>query len=189
MLVLVSVLLALGVQALLVQAFSIPSGSMETTLQVGDRILVDKVGEADVERGQVVVFDGRREFAGDPEDKAYVKRVIAVAGDRVACCDAGLVTVQRAGSAAAVPLVEPYVFEDDNRPFCEAGQGAECPDGAPGILVGQGRLWVMGDHRSRSADSRANRAGGDGTIGTDQVVGRAFAVVWPPSRAGLLPRG
>jgi hypothetical protein len=81
----------------------------------------------------------------------------------------------------------PYVFEDDSRPFCEAGQGAECPDGAPGILVGEGRLWVMGDHRSRSADSRANRAGGDGTIGTDQVVGRAFAVVWPPSRVGPVP--
>ena len=188
MLVVVSVLLSLAVKVLLLQAFSIPSGSMESTLQVGNRILVDKVGASDVQRGEVVVFDGRREFAGVPEQKDYVKRVIAVAGDRVACCAAGRVTLQRAGSDTAVPLTEPYVFEDDGRPFCEVGQGAQCPDGAPGILVGEGRLWVMGDHRSRSADSRANRASGDGTIGTDQVVGRAFAVVWPPSRAAFVTR-
>lgn len=184
----VAVVLALLLRALVVQAFSIPSGSMEQTLLVGDRILVDKIvyQTRDPHHGEVVVFHGRGEFAGDPVPKDYVKRVIGVAGDRVACCDDGRVTVQAAGSARGVPLEEPYLFEDDQARFCQAGSGGECPDGAPGVLVPQGRLWVMGDHRSRSGDSRANRVRGDGTIGVDQVVGRAVVVAWPPSRAALL---
>ena len=187
-LLLVAGVLALLLREFVVQPFSIPSGSMERTLEVGDRILVDKVvyQARDPERGEVVVFDGQGEFAGDPERKDYVKRVIAVGGDRVACCTDGRVTVQPAGAPAPVPLVEPYVFEDDAAPFCEAGAGPQCPEGAPGVLVPEGRLWVMGDHRSRSGDSRANRDRGDGTIGVDQVVGRARAVVWPPSSLDLL---
>jgi len=193
---LVVLLLVAGVLSLLVrefvaQPFSIPSGSMERTLLVGDRILVDKLvyRTREPRRGEVVVFDGRGEFAGDPVRKDYVKRVIAVAGDRVACCTDGRVTVHSAGAEAPVPLVEPYVFEDDAAPFCEAGAGPDCPDGAAGVLVGEGRLWVMGDHRSSSGDSRANRRGGDGTIGVDQVVGRARVVVWPPPRVAVLDDG
>lgn len=184
----VAVVLALLLKSLVVQAFSIPSGSMEQTLEVGDRILVDKVvyRTREPERGEVVVFDGRGEFVGDPVRKDFVKRVIAVAGDRVACCDDGRVTVQRAGSDQVVALDEPYLFEDDSEAFCEAGAGADCPPGAPGVLVPEGRLWVMGDHRSRSGDSRANRTRGDGTIGVDQVVGRAFVVVWPLARRDWL---
>lgn len=187
-LALIAVALALLIKSTVLQAFSIPSVSMETTLAVGDRILVNKLvyRTREPQRGEVVVFDGRGEFAGDPVDKDYVKRVVGVAGDRVACCVEGRVTIQRAGSATAVPLQEPYLFEDDAASFCQAGAGDQCGPGSPGVLVPDGRLWVMGDHRSRSGDSRANRARGDGTIGVDQVVGRAFVVAWPVSRAGLL---
>jgi len=187
-LVLIAVVLALVIKTTVLQAFSIPSVSMEQTLEVGDRILVNKLvyRTRDPQRGEVVVFGGRGEFVGDPVDKDYVKRVIGVAGDRVACCADGRVTVQPAGSAAAVPLDEPYLFENDAAVFCQAGTGEQCGPGAAGVLVPEGRLWVMGDHRSRSGDSRANRARGDGTIGVDQVVGRAFVVAWPLSRAGVL---
>ena len=187
-LVLLAVVMALVIKTAVLQAFSIPSVSMERTLAVGDRILVDKLvyRTRDPQRGEVVVFAGRGEFADDPVDKDYVKRVIGVAGDRVACCDGGRVTVQVAGSAEAVPLDEPYLFEDDAAVFCEMGTGEQCGPGAAGVLVPEGRLWVMGDHRSRSGDSRANRSRGDGTIGVDQVVGRAFVVAWPLSRAGVL---
>ncbi|MBC7373354.1 MAG: signal peptidase I [Frankiales bacterium] len=186
----IAVVLAVCLKTFVVQAFSIPSESMERTLLVGDRILVNKVSyrTRDPQRGDVVVFDGRGEFVGDPVQKDYVKRVIAVAGDRVSCCVDGRVSVLPAGSDTPVAIVEPYLFEDDQAVFCQAGSGSDCPPGAPGILVPPGRLWVMGDHRSRSGDSRANRLDGrDGTISVDQVVGRAFVVLWPPSRVGLLP--
>ena len=188
--VVVAVLLAVLVRTFLVEAFWIPSVSMQPTLEVGDRVVVDKLltGTRSPRRGEVVVFQGRGEFAGDPVDKHYVKRVIAVAGDRVACCADGRVTVQRAGTDRAVPLDEPYLFGDEQAAFCEGGPDVACPPGAPGVLVPEGRVWVMGDHRGRSADSRANRDRGDGTVGVDQVLGRAVVVVWPRTRVGVLRR-
>ena len=91
-------------------------------------------------------------------------------------------TVQPKGSSKPVPLDEPYLFEDDKQVFCEAGTGEQaCPPGAPGVLVPKGRLWVMGDHRGASSDSRAN-----GTIPIDRVIGRAFVVVWPLTRVKTL---
>ena len=221
-LLLLSFGLAFVLQAVLLQAFVIPSGSMEQTLHgcpgcEGDRVLVDKAvyDVREVRRGEVVVFSGegswgsnglvppdeggvvsralrgvaRAAGAAGPDDTDYVKRVIGLPGDRVACCTAdGDVTVQPAGSGEPVPLDEPYVFEDDEQPFCAAGLGSVlCPVGAEGVLVPEGRLWVMGDHRSASADSRARRtAPGGGTVPVDRVVGRAFAIVWPLGRADLL---
>jgi signal peptidase I len=192
------------VKTFFVQAFFIPSGSMEQTLHgcpgcTGDRVLVNKVpywfGEP--EPGDIVVFKGpdtwtpevsvaepenwvtgsllwlgRAVGVAPPSEDDFVKRVIAVEGQTVQCCDPeGRVTVD------GVPVEEPYIFEDtpiESRAF------------GP-VTVPEGRLWVMGDHRSASADSRSHI--GDeygGTIGVDDVIGKAAVIVWPVSRFGLL---
>jgi signal peptidase I len=192
----IALVLALLLKAFLVQAFYIPSGSMENTLRVGDRVLVNKLvyRTRDVHRGEVVVFNGLDSFtpeftaapAGNPVQRAvrwmsglvgfsrlgerdFIKRVIGVPGDVVQCCDPqGRVTVNKA------PLDEPYLFQDDHAPF------------GP-VTVPKGRLWVMGDHRSQSSDSRAHLGSpGGGTVPEDKVIGRAFVVVWPTSHAGKL---
>lgn len=190
-LILIAFLLALLIKTLLVQAFWIPSESMERTLLIDDRVLVNKVVYRfrDVHRGEVVVFNGQgtgfeqeavvapadnpfsRFFRGTqnllglgaPSEEDFIKRVIGIGGDTVACCDAeGRVTVNGAS------LDEPYVYENDFRRF------------GP-VTVPEGELWLMGDHRSHSSDSRQN-----GTVPEDKVVGRAFVRVWPMSRTGLL---
>jgi signal peptidase I len=214
-LVLVAFGLALLIKAFLVQAFYIPSGSMQQTLELRDRVLVNKLvyDFRDIHRGEIVVFDGADSFTpetviappsnalervlrfvasavgiGAPGEKDFIKRVIGLPGDRVACCTNGHVTVQPEGASAPVELTEPYVYEDDQMPFCAAGTGeAACPEGAEGVLVPEGRLWVMGDHRGSSADSRFHiDDANSGTIPQDEVIGRAFVVVWPLNRAGLL---
>jgi signal peptidase I len=189
-LLLIAFVLALVIKAFLVQAFFIPSGSMEQTLHGcpgchGDRVLVNKLVYKfrDINRGEVVVFNGldsfqsevtvappanafdsaRRKLSsllglGAPGEKDFIKRVIGLPGDTVACCTNGHVTVN------GVELNEPYLFEDDHQQFGPT-------------VVPKGKLFVMGDHRSRSSDSRAN-----GPVPVDKVVGRAFVVVWPPSR-------
>jgi len=214
-LVVIAFLLALLIKALLVQAFYIPSGSMQQTLELRDRVLVNKLvyDFRDIDRGEVVVFNGLDSFTpeneiappatgvqrvlravtgavgvGAPGEKDFIKRVIGIPGDRVACCTNGHVTVQPEGAAEPVELEEPYVFEDDRMVFCAAGTGdAACPPGAEGVLVPEGRLWVMGDHRGSSADSRFHIDDeNSGTVPQDKVIGRAFVVVWPLDRAALL---
>ena len=214
-LVVIAFLLALLIKAFLVQAFYIPSGSMQQTLELRDRVLVNKLvyDFRDIHRGEVVVFNGLDSFTpeneiappangmqrvlravsgavgvGAPGEKDFIKRVIGVPGDRVACCTNGRVTVQAEGTDAPVELEEPYVFEDDRMVFCAAGTGeAACPPGAEGVLVPEGRLWVMGDHRGSSADSRFHIDDeNQGTVPQDKVIGRAFVVVWPLDRAALL---
>lgn len=163
------------VRTFLVAPFSIPSGSMARTLQVGDRIMVDRASYRlhDIHRGDVVVFDGTDTFGGDADPTDYVKRVIGVGGDQVACCDdKGRLTVN------GKPLDErPYLYPGDQP--SELRFAIEVPDG---------RLWVMGDHRSDSLDSRAHLGDpGGGTVPVDDVIGRVLGIVWPLARFGGLP--
>ncbi|MEV8632812.1 signal peptidase I [Streptosporangium sp. NPDC051023] len=163
-LLMVGVAVALLLNLFVFGSFSIPSESMENTLLVGDRVFVNKL-HGGTERGDVVVFKG---WQGDDT----IKRVIAVGGDTVKCCDAkGRITVN------GVPLEEKdYLYPDD----FPSGDKFE-------KVVPKGRLWVMGDHRSASADSRTHEEqAGEGTISEKAVIGRAFAIYWPFSRARLL---
>ncbi|MFC4906272.1 signal peptidase I [Actinomadura gamaensis] len=201
----VALVLALVIKAFVVQAFYIPSGSMENTLQIGDRVLVNKVvyHTRDIARGDVVVFNGLDSwdpevrvskpgnpvtralravgsaFGVAPNEKDYIKRVIGIPGDHVKCCDAqGRVTVN------GVPLNEQsYLYTDpathvQNKPSIDPFDATVAP----------GQLWVMGDHREASSDSRWHRGDrGGGTIPTDHVIGRAFVIVWPLNRLDTLP--
>ncbi|WP_371780220.1 signal peptidase I [Streptosporangium subroseum] len=158
------VVVALLLQAFVFQSFWIPSESMENTLVEHDRVIVNKLHGAS-ERGDIVVFKG-----WNNEDT--IKRVIAIGGDTVKCCDA-----QKRITVNGVPIDEgDYLYSMD------------FPSGDPfEKVVPKGRLWVMGDHRSASADSRDHEVHeGDGTISEDDVVGRAFAIYWPFSRATIL---
>lgn len=199
----VTIAVAIGIVLLittfLAKPFSIPSGSMEDTLRVGDRVLVNRAVYhlRSIERGDIVVFDGSDSFipAADvpqrnpvigaltwlgqsvgvvpPDSTDFIKRVIGVGGDRVACCDAqGRVTVN------GTPLEEAaYLFPGD----APSTQTFE-------VVVPQGMLWVMGDHRSNSADSRAHMGDpGGGFVPESKVVGRAMTVLWPFSSFQSLP--
>jgi signal peptidase I len=191
-LVLIALALAILLKTFLVQAFFIPSGSMENTLQVGDRVMVNKVVYhlRDIKRGDIVVFDGLDSFTPEvtiteptnpvskalgwfaglvgfapPSEKDFIKRVIGIPGDRVACCDAkGRVTVN------GVALDESSYLYPGNKPS----------DQPFDVVVPAGRLWVMGDHRAMSSDSRAHLGDpGGGTVPESKVIGRAFVVIWP----------
>jgi signal peptidase I len=184
-------LVVAGVRGFLVQTFVIPSGSMEPALQVGDRVVVSRLDYrfGEIRRGDVVVFDGDGVFtsAGPPRsalaqagravaqalgapvgESDFVKRVIGVGGDHVQCCDdQGRITVN------GRPLDEAYVYPGDD------------PSDVPfDATVPSGHVWVMGDHRSSSADSREHLGDpGGGMVPVDRVVGRVIAVWWPWSRA------
>jgi signal peptidase I len=204
-LVLIALVLALLIKTFLVQAFYIPSASMENTLQGGpngndtkhhsyDRVLVNKLiyRIRDVHRGEIIVFKGPKSWQENPEfvshppsnpiarffhdigsaigvaapsSKDFIKRVIGVGGDHVMCCDPqGRITVN------GVALTEPYIYP-----------GAKPSESNFDVVVPKGRLWVMGDNRAGSADSRAHMSDHNGTVPASDVIGRAFVVVWPPS--------
>jgi signal peptidase I len=203
-LLVIAFVLALLVKTFLVQAFFIPSGSMEQTLHgcpgcTGDRVLVNKVpywfGEP--EPGEIVVFKGpdtwtpevsvappsnwfsgallwlgRAVGVAPPSEDDFVKRVIATEGQTVQCCDSqGRVMVD--GKA----LDEPYIYQ--NTPLDQRAFGP--------VTVPQGRLWVMGDHRSNSADSRVHISDKySGTIAVKDVIGKAAIIVWPLNRFQIL---
>ena len=212
-LIIVALLIALLIKSFVVQAFFIPSGSMENTLQIGDKILVNKLVYhfRSIQPGDVVVFDGAGSWtpeppshpSSDPIVRAYdvtlkplfeavaglfgtapgqtdfIKRVIGVPGDHVVCCNAqGLVTVN------GVALHEQSYLYPGETP-------SEAPAGYSGrfnLIVPPGRLWVMGDNRAVSDDSRLRQSDpGHGTITESSVIGRAFMIVWPPSRWRILP--
>ena len=197
-LVVVALLLAVIIKTYAIQAFFIPSGSMENTLEINDRVLVNKLvyDVRGIHRGDIVVFNGdgswdpgplpaNTNFAekfvdgfasmfgfGHPGD-ILIKRVIGLPGDHVACCDAqGQVTVNN------VPLTEQsYLYPGDAPSEIRFN-----------IVVPPGRLWVMGDHRLISDDSRDHLGDpGGGTVPENAVIGRAFVIIWPPSRWRILP--
>ncbi len=156
----------------ILQQFVIPSNSMEQTLQVNDRVVVNHTAYwfSPVATGDVVVFNGRDSLS--LEDKDFVKRVVGVGGDRVTCCDSqGKITIN------GEPLSEgSYLFPGDSPSDLEFD-----------VQVPEGKLWVLGDHRSESADSRTQLgAPGGGFVSTSQVKGQVVAILWPPNRLQLL---
>nr|WP_231956789.1 MULTISPECIES: signal peptidase I [unclassified Actinoplanes] len=167
-LIVVGVLVAAGVRAYLLQTFYIPSGSMENTLLLNDKVLVNKVlyRFRDPHRGEVIVFQPPQAWGEGAADQEYIKRIIGVGGDRVVCCDP-----QKRLTVNGQALDEPYLFPGDAP-----------SDDKFDVTVPAGRLFVMGDHRSDSADSRAHLDADQGTVPVDRVAGRAFAIYWPASR-------
>lgn len=186
---LIFVFLAL-VRNVWVDVYYIPSESMEPLLLTGDRVLVTRTAFTNrpIERGDVVVFDGRGSFtplksgAGDfvdgvvgagqwlglvPNNNVYVKRVLGVAGDTVKCCsESGSLEIN------GVPVTESYLYPGDD----PSALNFE-------VTVPQGKLWLMGDHRSVSLDSRSLLgAPGGGLISTSRVIGSPIATVWPLGR-------
>ncbi|MBS6029939.1 MAG: signal peptidase I [Kocuria sp.] len=191
--VVLALVIAFVAKTFLIRGFFIPSGSMEQTLELDDRIFVNvldaRMGE--IERGDVVVFDdtqgwlpasartgtnpvrGALEFVGllpDSSQQALVKRVIGVGGDHVTCCDAsGKITVN--GKA----LDEPYLYP--------GVQPSEIPFD---VTVPDGEFFVLGDHRNASADSRYHIETGTEFIKREDVVGTAFVIAWPLDRFQFL---
>jgi signal peptidase I len=215
----VALTIALLIKTFIVQPFYIPSASMENTLIVGDKVLVNKIvyRVRPISRGDIVVFNGagswqpsasqgpsthnpvvrlydatlgrlfsaiRGLFGTAPGQTDYIKRVIGIPGDHVICCNSkGDITVN------GVPLSErSYLIP-----------GAKPSEGPFNIVVPPGRLWVMGDNRPQSADSRLHDCSytytppqcvsydKSGTVPEDRVIGRAFMIIWPPSRFRILP--
>ena len=199
--IIAALVVSIIVKTFLVHFFYIPSGSMENTLQVGDRIAVNKFGAlfTDIKRGEVVVFSDPDKWLGnsaesedsgigavvktglitvgvlpDPAKQYLIKRVIGVGGDKVVCCDkAGKVQVN------GVSITEPYVFAGDKPSDVQFN-----------VDIPKGFIWVMGDHRGASADSRFHPdSANNGMVPLSKVVGRAVFVVWPFTGIGLSPKG
>lgn len=193
-----ALVLSMVIKTFLVQSFYIPTGSMEETLLVDDRVVVSKLvpGPLDVHRGDIVAFkdpggwlpptavperSGWQQAAVNvltyvgllPQDSGehLIKRVIGLPGDTVACCDAqGRLTVN------GVSIDEPYLAPRSDPSEIEFS-----------VVVPEDRLWVMGDNRQNSQDSRYHQGDeGGGSIPMDDVVGVAFLTLWPVDRWTVL---
>lgn len=200
LLVVVALLVSIIIKSFFVQFFYIPSGSMEDTLRVKDRVAVNKVPyiSKTIKRGDIVVFRDPDHWLADPTPSTesviiaklregliavgvlpnpakqhLVKRVIGVAGDHVVCCDNNkMITVN--GKA----LNEPYIFKGDHPSDINFD-----------VKVPAGKLWVMGDHRGASADSRYHQDDiNKGMVPLNRVVGRVVAVIWPSNHAKIINR-
>lgn len=168
----VAIVVALLVRHFVVQTFYIPSGSMEHTLDLNDRVLVNKLvyDFRSPGRGEIIVFAAPEAWRQRPEHEDYIKRVIGIGGDHVFCCVNGRIQVN------GYSLDEPYIYPG-NKPSVHDFD----------VIIPPGRLWVMGDHRQSSGDSLQNYMTSSGdiqlaTIPEDSVVGRAFVLFWPFNR-------
>jgi len=195
-----ALILSMVVKTFFVQFFYIPSGSMENTLLVNDRVGVNKLGAifSEIKRGEVVVFRdpadwlstpvndevGLRKivkdalvFVGvipDPSKQYLIKRVIGVGGDRVVCCNA-----KDQLEVNGVAIDEPYIYPGDKASENEFD-----------VTVPKDFIWVMGDHRGASADSRYHTDDPNrDMVPLDKVTGRALFIIWPFSNLGLLEVG
>lgn len=188
--VVIALVLSALIRAFLLQAFYVPSASMENTLRPGDRIIASKITTelSGIKRGEIVVFkdpgdwlpapvpppdnwqtrlrEGLTFIGVLPSDSGddLVKRVIGIGGDRVACCDAeGRIVVN------GVPLDENYIIGPTDQVRFD-------------ITVPEGNVFVLGDNRGDSRDSRYHLEINDGSVPNNNVVGRVFMVIWPFDR-------
>lgn len=196
-----ALIVSIVVKTFLLHFFYIPSGSMENTLQVGDRIAVNKFGAlfSEIKRGEVAVFADPDNWMGassesdesavlgkiksgliivgilpDPAKQYLIKRVIGVGGDNVICCDANG-KLQVNGRS----IDEPYIYEDDKPSEMKFN-----------VQVPNGFVWVMGDHRAASADSRFHPdSANNGMVPLSKVIGRATFIIWPLSNIALIEKG
>ena len=199
-LVVVALVASLLIKSFLVQFFYIPSGSMENTLQVQDRVAVNKIPfiSKSIDRGDVVVFRDPDNWLPEivdydtnkylsivksalvavgvlpnPAKQYLVKRVIGVAGDRIVCC-----TKDDKLTINGVEVDEPYIFA-----------GTKPSEMTFDVTVPEGKIWVMGDHRGASADSRYHQEDiNKGFIPISKVSGRVFAVIWPFKNISYVPK-
>jgi signal peptidase I len=177
----VAILVAVLVRAFVLQTFYIPSPSMEHTLNLLDRVLVNKLvyDFRDPHRGEIVVFKAPDDWQSGTEGEDFIKRIIGVGGDHVVCCDSRNRLVINGHS-----LDEPFIYRDaDGTPDPAADEPFD-------VIVPAGRLWVMGDHRSASGDSLEHWEQTEdiveATIDKEAIVGRAFTIFWPVNRADWL---
>ncbi len=170
--VVVALIASFLVKTFLVRSFYIPSGSMENTLLIGDRVLVNELvpGAVPLQRGDVVVFTDPGGWLGTGQGDDLIKRVIGLPGDRVSCC----------GSDGRLSVNGQEV--DESYVVLAAGSDRVAANDFD-VTVPKNHIWVMGDNRYESADSRAH-----GSVPVDDVVGRAFITTWPVSRWTVLSR-
>ena len=196
-----ALIVSIIVKTFFLHFFFIPTGSMENTLQVGDRIAVNKFGAlfSEIKRGEIVVFADPDNWLGqapddqnsgligrgkdllitigvvpDPAKQYLIKRVIGVGGDTVICCDD-----QDKLQVNGKSVDEPYVYEND-----------KASESNFNVTVPEGFIWVMGDHRGASSDSRFHTNDvNNGMVPLSKVVGRATFIVWPVSNLDFLEKG